>query len=314
MGTVTLVSKDNGVGLSVDMSLLEQFLVREGHTVRRADWAVPGIEPCDLIIYLELFSPHLLQYTRRSVFVPNVEWMHTGWIPQLRGVDQVWAKSQMTYRLFKGLGIPVEYTGFLTQDRYNPTVEKEHSCFHLKGNSQAKNTDAVLEAWRRFGSELPPLTIVSHADLKRPVPDNVRVLGRITYEDLTDEFNRHQFHICPSKVEGWGYYITEALTCRGVVVSSDESPMNEHVRPEWGFLVKPCGVQLLPDRLVQGVYVKPDDLAASVMAAAALSEEELAKRGHLGRAHALRRNQEFCEKARGLLTSLLAEERSLSVT
>ena len=162
MSIITLASKDNGVGLTSDMSLLEKFFVGEGHTVRRVDWESPWMEPCDLIVFLELFGPQLLPYARRSVFVPNLEWMIPTWIPDLRGVSQMWAKSIAAYKVLRGLRLPTEYTGFLTRDRYDRSVERTDSCVHLKGRSSAKNTDSVVEAWQRFGRFLPPLTIIAN--------------------------------------------------------------------------------------------------------------------------------------------------------
>lgn len=308
MSTITLVSKDNGVGLSVDMDLLERFLTGEGHTISRADWEEPAIDPCDLIIFLELFGEQLLPYARRSVFVPNLEWMIPTWIPGLHRVTQMWAKSIAAYKVLKGLRLPTEYTSFLTRDLYDRKVERTDSCLHLKGRSSAKNTESVVRAWQQYAPYLPPLTIIANDPIREPLPDNVTVLGRLTDEEIAWHLNTHRIHVCPSKVEGWGHYITEALTCRGIVVTSSESPMVEHVSPEWGFIVEPYGVSLLPGTLVNEVSVASEKLAACVMEAAALPKERAAEMGRVGRAHALRRNGEFAVTVRALLADLLKEE------
>ena len=308
MSIITLVSKDNGVGLSTDMVLLEKFFTGEGHTVRRADWEAPHIEPCDLIVFLELFGSQLLPYARRSVFVPNLEWMIPTWIPALRGVTQMWAKSIAAYKVLRGLKMPTEYTGFLTRDRYDRTVERSNSCLHLKGRSSAKNTYAVVEAWQRFGTYLPQLTIIANDPIRQKLPDNVTVLGRLGDEEISHHLNTHRIHVCPSKVEGWGHYITEALTCRGVVVTTSESPMVEHVTPQWGFIVEPYGVQQLAGTFVNEVGISAEKLAACVMEAAILSPERSSEMGRMARAHALRRNGEFSATVRSLLVDLLKEE------
>ena len=308
MSIITLASKDNGVGLTSDMSLLEKFFVGEGHTVRRADWEASYIEPCDLIVFLELFGPQLLPYARRSVFVPNLEWMIPTWIPELRGVTQMWAKSIAAYKVLRGLRLPTEYTGFLTRDRYDRSVKRTNSCIHLKGRSSAKNTDAVVEAWQRFGQYLPPLTIIANDPIRQVLPDNVTVLGRLSDEEVSRHLNTHRIHVCPSKVEGWGHYITEALTCRGIVVTTSESPMIEHVTPDWGFIVEPYGVQLLSGTFVNEVGISPEKLAACVMEAAALPPQKAAEMGREARAHALRRNGEFSATVRSLLVDLLKED------
>lgn len=305
MSTITLASKNNGVGLSVDMGLLEEFLIGEGHTVRRVDWEEDRIESCDLIIFLELFSPRLMSCARKSVFIPNLEWMLSDWIPDLRRVDQIWAKSETAYRILQGLKFPVTRTGFLTRDLFDGTVPKQLSCLHLKGRSEAKNSEAVFEAWFRFGSMLPPLTVIAQNIPRAPIGANVRVVGRLTEKEIVRELNAHRIHVCPSKVEGWGHYITEGLTCRSVVITSDDSPMNEHVQPRWGFLVPPYGFSPRAGTFVREIGVDPEKIAAAVMEAAALPERRIAEMGRIGRGRALRRNRQFIETVRPLLADLL---------
>jgi glycosyltransferase involved in cell wall biosynthesis len=68
----------------------------------------------------------------------------------------------------------------------------------------------------------------------------VRLLSRITDAELLYEMNAAQIHLCPSRAEGWGHYITEGLSVGALVIATDGSPMNEHVRPEHGILVRPA--------------------------------------------------------------------------
>ncbi|MEU2835374.1 glycosyltransferase [Streptomyces lavendulae] len=95
-------------------------------------------------------------------------------------------------------------------------------CLHLRGHSILKNTPAVLEAWRR-NSDLPLLTVISQIDFPHP-PPGVTVLGRLPFEELKQHINRHQIHVCPSRAEGWGHYITEGLSVGAAVITTDAPP------------------------------------------------------------------------------------------
>jgi hypothetical protein len=120
------------------------------------------------------------------------------------------------------------------------TVTREMRCVHLAGHSPLKNTGAVIDAWRHDPT-LPPLTIISASHYE--VPAGVRMLtGYLTDAELTRELNAARIHLCPSAAEGWGHYITEALTIGATVIATDGSPMNEQVRPEHGILLPPSAI------------------------------------------------------------------------
>lgn len=299
---IHLISRDNGAGLSTDMSLLHAMLEDAGHEVYRMDWMVRGMERCDVGIFLELLQPRLLPAMRHAIGVFNPEWFMTAWHRYLNNMTQIWAKGVEAYDAFGALGHEhrTYLTGFLSQDLWDPTHARQDKCLHLKGHSDLKNTDSVLQAWRE-NPDLPELIIVSNNPVEN-LPRNVTLMSRVTNEQRNRLMNECYVHLCPSRAEGWAHYITEGVSTGAAVIATDASPMNEQVRPEFGFLIQPADSHARG--MVREYDVKPDDIANAVRSAIAMDKNERAKRSALARRHILGRNEEFKNNALRLLGEL----------
>jgi hypothetical protein len=296
--TAALISQDNGVGLSVDMDLLDSFLTTAGYRVIRVNWRNALMPRVDLGVFLELYSHRLAGYASKRIGIFNPEWFMPQWRVYLPTLDQLWAKSHQAVELFSNQKLPVHYTGFLTRD-FGRATGQQPRAVHLMGRSEMKNTAAVIEAWTRY-PDLPPLTIITSKSVA--APRHITVLGRLSDQDLRHQLATARFHICPSRAEGWAHYISEALTLGAHVVTTDASPMNEHVHPEWGSLIRPYGARRRFQ--VHEYDVDPEDIAAAVRRAAALDDTVLDAQGDKARAHALARNDAFKNTALGLLEKL----------
>jgi glycosyltransferase involved in cell wall biosynthesis len=287
---INLVSRDNGVGLSQDMALLESVFRPAGHDVQRVAWDARSMRPADLAIWLELFNPSLARYSPRHIGIFNLEWFPTRWRNHLPRFKQLWAKSLECYEVMRRWGLRnVHHTGFLGRDLHDPAVPRERSVLHLAGHSPMKNTDAVIAAWRAH-PDLPPLTIVSARE--RDVPAHVTLhVGRLADSELAHLMNACAIHLCPSAAEGWGHYITEALSVGALTITTDASPMNEQVRPEHGLLITPSATGR--HHYAAQHHISPDAVADAVRRAAALPDAELARMGTAAREHLLARNERF---------------------
>lgn len=290
---IALISRDNGVGLSVDVALLTELFTSAGHEVAFHDWKARSMPRADVAFHLELVSPSLAQCAIRNIAVPNLEWYPREWVRYLPAFSQIWAKSRYAYEFCRTHGgREVHLTGFLSRDRYDPTVRRRPTCLHLRGKSSMKGTDKVVAAWQR-NPDLPPLTIVS----KDPVvaPDHVTVVRDPSDAEVTRLLNEAEIHVCPSIAEGWGHYITEGMSTGAVVVTTDASPMNEHIRPEWGYLL---GVQSTAmHHQAEQAFTDPQYIAEAVERAAALTPTQRKVIGMRARRHFLTRNEEFRETA-----------------
>ena len=290
---IALISRDNGVGLTLDVELLTELFTSAGHEVGFYDWKSDTMPHADVALHLELVSRNLAQCASRNILLPNLEWFPTEWLKYLRAFDQVWAKSGYAFQFCRQRGARnVQLTGFFGRDRHRPEIKRDLKCLHLRGRSQMKGTAQVVDAWR-LNPDLPPLTIVSKDPVK--VPDYVTVVDSPSDEELDRLVNECQIHLCPSTAEGWGHYITEGLSAGAVVVTTDASPMNEHVRPEWGYLL---GVaKTSPHHQAIQAFTSPEMITEAVQRAAALGPERTRQVSRKAREHFLKRNAQFSEIA-----------------
>jgi glycosyltransferase involved in cell wall biosynthesis len=304
--TINLLSHDNAVGLTTDVRLLRALLEHEGHEVRFVEWR-DGSGDADVNFFLELFDSKHLRTAPSNVGLFNLEWFDKAQVSSLGAMTQLWAKSAEALCVYERAGHgcwPAYFTGFLSRDMYRPEVKKEPTCIHVRGKASQKGTDVVLEAWRRHGDNLPRLIITSAQEFdgwRRTHPTAEMVFGYQDEERLAELMTAARFHVCPSETEGWGHYISEAISCKGVVVTTDASPMHEHVRPEFGVLV-PSHQQ--ESGLVTRHRIDPDTLAEAVRAVAEKGEGELDAMGEWAREHWEARQADFKAKALALISHL----------
>lgn len=300
MPSVNLISRDNGIGLSTDMDLLGAMLTSAGYDVQRVPWQATQMRRCDVAIFLELFNPRLVRQARHTIGVFNLEWFDQRWRSHLPQFTQLWAKSSDAHATYQRLGLRSHQTGFLSRDLYDARIRRTPTCLHLKGHSGLKNTPAVLDAWAE-NPDLPPLTIIAQHPIPHP-PPGVTVLGHLPLADVVGHLNRHQIHVCPSRAEGWGHYITEGLSTGAAVITTNAPPMSEHVTSDWGWLLPSAGQR--PRSLATEHDVNPDHIAAAVREAAELTPDERDMVAKRARESVADRNEQFRQTALNLLGAL----------
>jgi len=300
--SVALVSRDNGAGLTNDMRLLDGMLSNAGYGVSWVDWRNASMPYHDIAIFLELWNPQLIRFARHTIGIFNLEWFQRRWTIGLHACTQLWTKSGEAQYLFSqqlGLSKKSTYTGFMSRDMYNPDIPKELAAVHLRGKSSLKGTSAVLETWDT-NRDLPPLTVISNDPLN--VPAGVRLLHRLSEDQLSYELNRAQIHVCPSETEGWGHYIVEGMSTGAVVVTTDAMPMSEHITPDVGVLIPP--VATCQHGLAAAWCVDSSGVAKAVRTVARMSPKERIEMGDRARARFHARNEAFQTKALKLLAAL----------
>jgi 1,2-diacylglycerol 3-alpha-glucosyltransferase len=136
---------------------------------------------------------------------------------------------------------------------FTPMKNESHDArlltfFHSAGMSPyRKGTDLLIEAYDKVRGE-SRLVIHSQVDLSRTLPDSRDLIqslkedGKLTLIHKTVEapglYHLGDVYVYPTRLEGIGLTIAEALSCGLPVITTDSPPMNEFISEDSGRLVK----------------------------------------------------------------------------
>ena len=130
----------------------------------------------------------------------------------------------------------------------SPVDDGYVTFFHSAGYSPArKGTDLVLQAFSRLTGQCK-LVVHSQEELKRSLPDYTGLIRElkqrgslITIESTVSApglYHLGDVYVYPSRLDGLGLTIAEALACGLPAIVSDTPPMNEFVREGNGRLAE----------------------------------------------------------------------------
>lgn len=294
-------SLQNGAGKEVDVLILKGELEKLGHQVNLFDYyKVDAVNPADINIFLAQFKSTWFSKARQNWFIPNAECCDAT-LEELQKFDLILCKTEECLKIFTPLNKNCYYLGFTSIDRYQPSTSKKFSkLLHVAGKSRMKGTGQILKAWRDEPG-LPNLIMTKHSYIPpiTKVPRNVKlVVKRVPSPTLLKWQNECGIHLCPSKTEGFGHYIMEAMSTGAVIVTTDAPPMNEFIKD------KRCLVNYSSTGKKKFATIYNVDsyaLAKTVRALQQLSNEELQTIGQFNRQEYLRRSVEFKHNLENLI-------------
>jgi glycosyltransferase involved in cell wall biosynthesis len=313
-GQLHIVARTNGVGIDRDVQLLLDAFSDWRDRPRFSHYrSISPLRRCfgrrdpdECIVFLERITARWLRKAGRYVLIPNQERYPERLVPLLRHLDHVFCKSHHAVEIFAAHHPSVHYLGFTSVDRRLADARPDYGRFlHLAGSSTLKGTSTLLEVWARH-PEWPRLTLVQHSrNAPRTVPGNVELISDYLPDaELRALQNACGIHLCPSRSEGWGHYIVEAMSCGAVSVVTDAPPMNELVRPERGVLVPYHRSE--PRKLGFNFFVDADALEHAIGELISMPTGEKARIGDAAREWFEANDRGFRARLRQLTEELLS--------
>ncbi len=259
-----------------------------------------------VMIFLEVVPAAWIGLTDRGILIPNQEWMSEETLQSLPRCAQIWCKTRYAADIFQQRGFDTRFIGFSSKDMYLPACRKDYGRFlHVSGKSAQKGTGAILDLWRRHPEWPPLLTISRDKAVRRFSGANVLIRGdEMPEAELQTLMNVCGVHLCPSEAEGFGHTISEGLSTKALVISTDAPPMNEMVQPGYGLLAKYH--RRLPMGYGEGFLVDPADLERQVEAILRMSAHEKARMGEAARRAYLERDVSFAPRLLDAMRELVA--------
>jgi hypothetical protein len=304
-----IVARSNRYGMRHDCEILAEAVgwprgrVLTVHSRRRnfLDWLLRR-RIANHLLFIERVFPIWYSAAAERWLVPNQERFPHRHIHRLAHVGCVLAKTRHAQQIFSSLGAETVLLGFTSEDCLEPCLEKDWNGFlHMAGGSTVKGTEELVDLWRRH-PQWPELVLVqSREHAPRDLPSNIRLLpDYLPREKLRELQNRCGIHLCPSRSEGWGHYIVEAMSVGAVVLTTDAPPMNEHITPDCGILVPYCRSE--PRHLGTNFFVDPVELERAIEALIKLSPASKRAMGLAARARFLAIDAAFRARAHDLFS------------
>lgn len=288
--TFLLIAKDNSYGLVKEAMVIAEQLEAHGYKVERATPKSRSMisrltrkKHADVIIFFERIFPAWYSAADEFYLVPNQERYPKRQLNRLKKLNAVLTKTRHAEEVFQACGSATIDIGFSSEDRLDKSTKKDKTkFFHLAGGSTLKGTEVILKLWEKH-PEWPTLTLVQKKiNAPEKVPTNVELhSGYLSNADLLKQQNECGIHLCPSRSEGWGHYIVEALSTGAVVLTTDAEPMNEHIKKEYGVLV-PYDHKS-PRHIGTNFYIDEVKLEAAINALIQMDETEFSMKSENAR-------------------------------
>lgn len=219
------------------LNIFQRILLKTGlHRLRRSRF--------DLNIFIQQPRGWWVPLARKSVVIPNPDWIDSFELKAIGKMDVVWCKTVHALNLFIRLGYPSYLLGFtspLTKTVQINSKKNYLGCLHVAGSSELKGTTNLIEEWKK-NPQWPLLTILSQIETHAMAAsgiDNINLIcQKIPAEEVAVLRASNGIHIQMSETEGYGHVISESMASGAVVVTLDAEPMNELISERNGFLVK----------------------------------------------------------------------------
>lgn len=281
-------------------------------------------------IFLQTINPSAIAHAQENWVVVNPEHVEK---PETYGeIDRVLCKTyscithMAKFKKKYKFNYRVVYIGFTSTTP--PPIDLQRKnwnlFFHGAGQSANRQTSAILNIWRR-NPQFPKLLVTcldvgqagrySDCAHRHLVGDNsIENIAKhknivlhtkfLPEEDFVSLQQSAGYVIAPSEGEGFGHYLNEARGLGSLVITTDFSPMNELIQPDFGFLVASKRIRSKGLLYIPFHAISEADLESAIRVAIATPQEQRIERAIKAMARFQSDKAEFENNVRDLITSV----------
>lgn len=246
----------------------------------------------------------------------EVDGLPQDWVEQANQMDEVWTPTHFNAETFAASGVrrPIRVMPLgVDLDHFNPsmsgrTIRHRFVFLSLFEWGVRKAPDVLIRGYARAFRRSDPVLLVLKIDNSDPMIDvaaEIAALGlpedrapmtlllnhRYAPEALAALYRSADCFVLPSRGEGWGMPVLEAMACGVPVIATEWGAQREFLAPEWAYLLRSRGLVEARDKcpyyagcrwadpdeehlvhLLRHVYEHPDETAEQGLRGARAAE------------------------------------------
>lgn len=230
--------------------------------------------------------PQAASQLRQAIRVAFVVWEGTriarDVLKALETMDQIWTPSYWGRKILVENGIAFEklhvVPGGVDVELFSPQKIADKSCYRFLSVGkweERKNTDGLVRAFATEFEPDEPVELVLHCTNQLHTFDQRMRIERLTrgrhapiilskevpYHQMSSVYNRCDAFVLPTRAEGWGLPIMEAMACSLPVIVTQYSAPLDYLTPESSYLLSVRDMPTIDDPLYyplnSGVWAEP---------------------------------------------------------
>jgi len=225
MNKYTILTYNNYVGIVTDALLLKNLIETKTHYKANINYTNDvNIDKSNVGIWIQNFNIELMNNFKKNIFFINEEWAGLHELNNLHLFDYVICKSKYAKKLLEPYCNAV-YLPFISNDFYDPSIQRNNRFLHFMGKSIQKNTELVLK-------HDVPLTLIDPDNRYTDLHNGINHVNSYQPTNMISNIlNSHNMHVCISLYESWGHYLFEGLSTGAEIICSDIPSFKEQLDP-----------------------------------------------------------------------------------